>query len=464
MSTPPIVLPPSDSQDALVDAIEQAMSADTTLLLEPGVHYTRPGLLQRIAVGANGLRIGSTGLSPLPITTQGNKACIRRPDHAILPATPDSNFGLFFIPTRPTDEEVAQLTWKPFSDVDGPFEFGVIMRGRIEISRLLVDCNMQNQGLEAMPKAAEHSAMLGFSGFRYSVQSAGLRRFVYVGFESVALTDMGFVNGGFADDVWFTYTRGAFHPNIEQVSINHVASAHRIHPRRATLSFSGLAHSVMIHDATVYNLHAEQDGDWKNAPRRDAVFSNSVWNLDRIRAELMTFSVKGKVMSLNASHLEVTAGFLVGYTGGVIADSELRVGADSRFFRLDGLDFDRVTWELPADANGVVGGIRPTCRFNDTCIANFTDNIFNAVGNFTKGQLIDSTYSDAPKQLDNSVTLKFSGCSYEPAFGSPSSPQTRIARVNERGTWTFSEADLSGRDPDHALPKNSHADVVLVLT
>jgi hypothetical protein len=49
-----------------------------------------------------------------------------------------------------------------------------------------------------------------------------LRRFVYVGFESVALRDIGFVNGGFADDVWVVYGGGAFHPHIEQVSIEGV--------------------------------------------------------------------------------------------------------------------------------------------------------------------------------------------------------------------------------------------------
>jgi hypothetical protein len=175
----------------------------------------------------------------------------------------------------------------------------------------------------------------------------------------------------------------------------------------------------------------------------------------------MTFSVKGKVMSLKASHLEVTAGFLVSYAGGVIADSVLRVGAESRFFRLDGMNFNRVTWELPADANGSVGGIRPTCRFNDTCIANFTNNTFKVVGNFNAGQLIDSAYS--AKEPGNSVTLKFLECTYEPGFGTPALPKTCIARVNERGTWTFKRPDLDGRDPDQALPKGNHADVTLVL-
>ena len=43
MPTPPIIVPPSDSHDALVDAIEQVMAAPATLLLQPGTHYTRTG-------------------------------------------------------------------------------------------------------------------------------------------------------------------------------------------------------------------------------------------------------------------------------------------------------------------------------------------------------------------------------------------------------------------------------------
>jgi hypothetical protein len=460
---PPIILPPSDSNEALVEGIAQAMTNDTTLLLEPGVHYTRAGVLQRIAVGANGLRIGSTGPSPLPIKSKVEKACVRRPCHSISQTKPDSNFGLFFIPTRPSEEELAQATWKQFTGADGSsFEFDIIMRGRIEIGRLLVDCNMQNQGLDTMPKdAAQHSAMLGFSGYRYSVPSTGLPRFVYVGFESVALTDMGFINGGFADDVWITYTRGAFYPHIGQVSIDHVASAQRINPRRATLSFSGLAQRVIIHDTDVYNLHGEIDSNWRKAPRPGARFSNSVWDLDHINSELMTFSIKGKVLSLNASHLNVTKGFLVGYAGGAIADSRLRIGSEGRFFRLDGLDFDRVTWQLAADANGVVRGISPTCRFDDSCVANFRHNTFTVLGSFSTGQLINSEYST--KELQNNVTLEFSGCSYESAFGTPTRPHTSIARVKERGTWKFRRADLGGRDPDQALPKGNQPDVTLVL-
>lgn len=466
MANPPIVLPPSANQDALVDAIGQALATNAALLLEPGNHFTRPGRLQRIEVGAAGLRIGSTGPSPLPINSAVKTAVIRRPRRTPDQPLPDFSFGLFFIPAGPTTDELAVMNWKPFVDTHGAFEFDVVMRGRVEISRVLVDCNMHEQGLEHAPKdAAEHSAMLGFSGFRYAVAPSptGTRRFVYVGFESVVLRDMGFINGGFADDVWVVYAGGAFHPHIENVSIEQIASANRVNPRRATLSFSGLAHSIRIRDADIYRLGAEQDDDWKNAPRRDTAFSKATWDLARIKAALMGFAVKGKVMSLKATALEATAGFQAHFCGGVIGDSTLRVAPeDSRFFQLDGMNFEGVTWRLPADAAGVVGGIRPRCRFNDTCTASFTNNRFQVTGAGSAGQLIDSDYS--PAEPGNTVTLTFRGCTYEPAFGSPALPATSIARVRERGTWTFSEADLAGRDPVHALPKANHSDVILVLT
>src|SRR5207247_9519000 len=121
-----------------------------------------------------------------------------------------------------------------------------------------------------------------------------------------------------------------------------------------------------IHDADVYPVHAEQDGDWKEAPRQDAAFSNAVFDLAAIAAERMAFLVKGKVVTLDARRLEVNGAFGVSFAGGEIADSTLRVaiGQDARFFRLDSLSFERVTWQLPADASGMVGGIQPRCRFN----------------------------------------------------------------------------------------------------
>jgi hypothetical protein len=39
----PILLPASDSEDALVDAIGAATAGDAPLHLAPGVHFTKPG-------------------------------------------------------------------------------------------------------------------------------------------------------------------------------------------------------------------------------------------------------------------------------------------------------------------------------------------------------------------------------------------------------------------------------------
>lgn len=462
----PIILPPSDSQDALVDGIAQALAGDGTLLLEPGTHFTRPGVNKHIEVGASGLRIGSTGPSPLPAPSAGTPAVIRRPDHALSASAPDFNYGLFFIPTGPTSDEIAQATWKRFTDVAShtTFEFAVVMRGSIQISRVLIDCNMQNQSAESMPAhAAEHSAMLGFGGFRYSVPHAGIPRFMYIGFDSVVVDGVGFINGGFADDFWVAYAGGPFHPHINQVSITNVSSGPRLNRHRATLSFSGLAQRITIQDANVESLGAEQDHSWKDAPRRDDLFSKSIWSLQRIVADTMNFAIFGKVMTMQASDLSTGSMFDISYTGGTIANSVLNVaqGEDARFFLLDGMHFDSVTWRLPVDNSGTVGGITLACRFNDTCEATFMNNTFVATGKASRGQLINSTYSSG--ETGNNVTLTFSKCVFDRLFGVLVFPDTAVARVNERGTWTFDAADIGNRPLERALPKSRNRDVTLIV-
>jgi hypothetical protein len=463
----PIILPPSDSQDALADGIAQALAGDGTLLLEGGTHFTRPGVNKHIAVGAGGLRIRSTGPSPPPppsaAMTAVTQAVIRRPDHALSASAPDFNYGLFFIPTGPTPDEIAQATWKPFTDASGTFEFAVVMRGSIEISHLLIDCNMQNQGAESMPAhAAEHSAMLGFGGFRYSVPHTGTPRFMYVGFDSVAVDHLGFINGGFADDFWVAYAGGPFHPHINQVSITNVSSGPRVDRHRATLSFSGLAQRIIIQDANIQSLNAEQDHSWKDAPRGDDLFSKSIWSLQRVVADTMNFAMFGKVMTMAASDLTAGSMFDISYTGGMIANSHLQVarGEDARFFLLDGMHFDGVTWLLPEDDSGTVGGITLACRFNDTCEATFTNNRFVA-GKSIRGQLINSAYSIG--ETGNNVTLTFSKCAFSPLFGTPVFPDSAVARVNERGTWTFDRADIGNRPLERALPKSRNPDVILIV-
>ncbi|HET9257243.1 MAG TPA: hypothetical protein VFO16_18870, partial [Pseudonocardiaceae bacterium] len=155
----PIVLPPSTSQDALVEAIRQASALGVPLLLEPGTHFTKPGRNQRIAIGANGLQIRLA--APPASTPQGTlPAVIKRPDLSVSLQAPDDNYGLFFIPAPPSPAELAGITtWKPYGDgTKEPFEYGVVIRGQIAITGVSVDCNMHQQKIETLPKdAAEHS-------------------------------------------------------------------------------------------------------------------------------------------------------------------------------------------------------------------------------------------------------------------------------------------------------------------
>ncbi|QYN33686.1 hypothetical protein K1T35_35205 [Pseudonocardia sp. DSM 110487] len=135
-------------------------------------------------------------------------------DGSIDLAKPDENYGLFSVPERPTPDEEAQLTWRPGSDAEGQIEFDVIIRGRITIDGLRIDCNMGNQGLAPSPPApnvAEYSTMLGFRGRAFTLSSPGEvpRRIAYVGFESVELTNLVIENGGFSGDVWIS--RGGFY-------------------------------------------------------------------------------------------------------------------------------------------------------------------------------------------------------------------------------------------------------------
>lgn len=149
----PIVLPPSASQDALVEAIQQASALGVPLLLEPGTYFTKPGHNQRIAIGSNGLEI-----RPAAVTPQGTPpALIKRPDLSINLQGPDDNYGLFFIPSPPTSAELAGITtWKPYDDgTNAPFEYGVVIRGQVAITGVSVDCNMHQQKSTRCPRAQQ---------------------------------------------------------------------------------------------------------------------------------------------------------------------------------------------------------------------------------------------------------------------------------------------------------------------
>lgn len=455
----PIVLPPSTSQDALVAAIRQASASGVPLLLEPGTHFTRPGRVQRIPIGANGLQLGPVD-PPTGTAQSAEPAVIRRPDFSVDLHAPDDNYGLFFIPAPPTPAELAGITtWKPYDFGHGPFEYGIVVRGRVAVSGVSVDCNMGRQKIETLPKdAAEHSAMFGFAGQGYAAPPSptGTKRTVYVAFESVTLTDVQTLNGGYADDVWFS--RGYFNPNIERVDIERFTSSNRVNPRRASISFSGVCQNVRIADADLYSLHMEEtSSDYKQLPRPNDVFQPSAWTLRTVKAQDISLAAKGKVFVLDADELTTTGSFILYQAGGVIRCSTLRRGPEIRLFRLDDVVFDQVTWILDTDNAGAVHGIRPAAQYGDPCSVTFRDNTFLVTGTPTTGEIFTAEYSRVVP--DNRVTLTATGCTYPEPFGR--SPNLPIARALERGEWTFALHDLGDRDPAVAIVKGAQPDIVL---
>jgi hypothetical protein len=461
---PPIVLPPSDDKTALVDAINVAAKSGRDLLLEPGVHYTKPGFRLMIPIGPQGLRMASFASSK-----SSAKATIRRPDHSVPPVEGSLSYGLFFIPSPPTDPEKANAVWKQAKDANGnTFEYAVVMRGAIDFGDLVVDCNMGNQDLEtAVHDAAQHSAMISFSGFSFGPPFVEpgpdkIRRIMYIGFEKILVQDMEFLNGGYADDVLFPPGGGLFHPNIDQVVIQRVVSKRRLNPLRSTIDFTTPCANISIKDADIYQLHAESDADWKQAPRKDDAFTPSRWSLDNIKTQIMIFSVQGKVIQLKAGGLTVTEGCEITAAGGGIANSSLTIfpGENSRFFNLDEFSFEHTTLRLKAHDQGVVDGITLGCLGNTTCVASFENCKFEVDGGFSSGQLINTPkYSAA--QPGNVVTADFRNCAYQSGFGTSDNLKAKVAHIEERGTWTFLRQDLPNGDPDTAIFKGPQPDIVL---
>ncbi len=446
----PIDLPPSDNTDALAKAIERATSTGDPIRLLAGTHFTKPGLRLLTLIGPKGLVLNG------PRTAR-----IQRPDRSIgtnPPGRTDDNYGIFFIPSAPTKPEIAGIQWlRHEPKTGGPFEYGIVIRGDIRIGGVTVDCNMGNQGLEGLPKdQVEHNAMLGFSGFTYHAPDGphGQKRQVFVGFNSVVLSDIALTRGGFADDVWFP--PGYFRPNIDLVELNRIVSEHRVNPRRASVGFSGLTQRVALQDCRLDSLHLESDEDWSTFPGPatglGGHFQPSEWSLSRITARGMAFAAKGAVQTIAAANLDVTETFQVHFAAGSISDSRLALSvADRRLFGLRNFQFRNCVWNLAQGAGGVVFGVVLSSTFGRPFSATFHGNTFSTAARFQSGQLINT--GDHTADAANQITANFDQCQYQAGFATPAFPQTHVAAVRQQGNYTFLKADFSGRDPAKVVLK-----------
>ncbi len=457
---PPINLPSSSDEDSLVNAIRLANDENQVLILGAGPHLTKPGKNLKIKINGNGLHIKGS-------LSAGEYSSIKRPDSAIILDNYDFNYGLYFIPSEPTDKEWSMTPgpWKTYSD----FEYKVIIRGAITIENLELDCNMGNQGLpENIPgeNRPEHSTMLGFAGQKYQHPTMA-NRYIYVGFEIVTIKHLQTVRGGYADDIWIS--RGYFRPNIRKVVIDNITSdinnlinpRPRINKKRATISFSGLAQNIEITNAKIYKLESEDTTTlhWNAMPGEDLTADNqySFWKLKNIACESLDLAAKGKSIFVDADNIVTSASASLYQVGGMIQNSVFNLlGEVTVLNRLNNLIFTNVTWLFSAYQNseGYFFGIYPNLQKNSTepCMAKFIYNFFIVKGALTinnappKNFLIHSESAVA-----GSVDLEFLNCFYDKRFVRDEIDNTYIGDIRTRGKWKFTVADFRGISTDKVL-------------
>ncbi len=447
---PAITLWPSVDANKLVDTIAEANRDNKRIVLMPGPHLTKPGRSLRIPIDKNGLNIKGT-------LSTGEYSSIKRSNNSIDLAHSDSNYGLFFIPAKPTDREwTAVEKWSIYKTVDPEsgiiktFEYSVIIRGAIRFEGLELDCNMGDQGLpETMPsEKIEHSAMLGFCGEKYS-NDAYPGKFIFVAFESVTINNIRTTRGGYADDIWIS--RGYFRPNIRKVSINNITSKNRVNNKRATISFSGLAQNVEIQNANIFKLEAEEaSSKWDELPGEQVTRANqySFWKLKNIVCEMFDLAAKGQAIFLNADNIESKRSTNLYQLGGVIKNSTFNMlPQPTPLNRLNALTFQKVNWIFTAFRNdkGNFIAISPRAQYGEPCSATFIENDFRVNGNLATDAtteqhcLIETEYMP---DTGNAVTLEFRNCTYDRRFGRDA--KTFIAKIVSRGQYKFKIDDLMG--------------------
>lgn len=460
-----ITLWPSTNQNQLVDAIAEANRDNKQIRLMPGRHLTKPGYRNRIPIGKNGLTIKGT-------LTTGEYSSIERPGNAIDLERSDSNYGLFFIPAKPTDAEWRSVKkWRTHRVVNATtgavttYKYAVLLRGKIKIENTQVNCNMGNQGLPAsMPsEKIEHSAMIGFSGEKYA-NSAYPNKFIFVGFESVTINNVRTIRGGYADDIWIS--RGYFRPNIGRVIINKVASKNRVNQKRATISFSGLTQKAEITNCNVFRLEAEEASTrWNELPGPPLSASNkySFWKLRNVSCERFDLAAKGKAIFMDGDKIRSTVSTNIYQLGGKIQNSIFHMLPEpTALNRLNELVFRRVNWVFTAFRNtkGNFTGLSPRPQYGETCSATFIENTFKVRGNpVTDAEtewhsLVETENSPL---AGNSVDLTFRNCRYDGRFGV--NDKTVIGKLMCRGRYKFRKADFNGIPVDEALLVKSTATI-----
>ena len=385
-----IILAPNPVPGALRAAIGQAIQQNDDLILLPGEHFTNPHSSEQIQVPATGLHLHVQS----PITARW---IIKQQDGGL---DGDDQYGLFFIPAPPTTAEIAGAQWKRVSDrrqkqpPEPDFEYEIVVRGR--------HTHRKHRHRLQHPEPADTTAgpqqslgTLGDAGvLRCAVpQLAGTEDFgqspdgvprrMYVAFRSVTVRAMNSKNGDVAVDIWIS--RGSFHPNIQQLTLDHIRASNRSNRKRATIGLTELAAAINITSCELDSLHVEDDVRWDVLPRQTPQFQKAHMNLNAIVTRKLDLGAKGFVLDLTATGITVTEEFTADQVSGTLQNSIIHKAANP-IARLD-MQFLNVQWKFPVlkDPLGkpFVRGLLATTRDSEPCRAVFRNNTFSVVGPMT---------------------------------------------------------------------------------
>ena len=244
--------------------------------------------------------------------------------------------------------------------------------------------------------------------------------------------------------------RGSFHPNIQQLTLDHIRASNRSNRKRATIGLTELAAAINITSCELDSLHVEDDVRWDVLPRQTPQFQKAHMNLNAIVTRKLDLGAKGFVLDLTATGITVTEEFTADQVSGTLQNSIIHKAANP-IARLD-MQFLNVQWKFPVlkDRLGkpFVRGLLATTRDSEPCRAVFRNNTFSVVGPMTPeipGQLIAGEQVAAIDHVSgNEVLLNFEACAFDPRFGSDGFRNTHIGHTATRGVWTFRRADFQG--------------------
>lgn len=363
--------------------------------LDTGTFYTPEYPVNRfnypVLVGADQIRISGNGVS-----------VIKRPDQSLGTETnKDFYHGLYFAPENASQTEIDSAYWTNYNYL---YDYFTISRGSLVIENLIIDCNMQNQGIQDGDKV-EHSGMIRVNGRIQDYQG----KKIMLALKEVIIKNVQFINGGAADNIYIG--RSYFKPNIQHCHFESLTEGPRVLPKRGSITASSTAERIDIINCDLYKVELEESNltNWDTAPGPDSIIGT--WTIQNCVLDKLDIAHKGHDVYLDVQNTDVTHSSLFYQVAGKVSQCTLNVQDNLiRMNRLRGMTFEECQFLIhPGDDGYTVRGIKPVGQYGEPCHVIFDRCDFQAVADNPSGALITSEYS--PGETINVTVLN---CTFDP--------------------------------------------------